>query len=92
MACVIQLLAPAHWTGIVSSTEDNRYLMDCDPATMSGEAWKIPRTADIKQAKQFDDAGDAIEFWRTQSRVNPIREGGKPNRPLTAFSVEIVQV
>lgn len=48
-------------------------------------------THDITKAKKFRDPGEALGFWRTQSKVKPIREDGKPNRPFTASTVEILQ-
>lgn len=39
-------------------------------------------------AMRFDGFREAMEAWRTQSTVRPLRDDGKPNRPLTAFTVE----
>lgn len=44
-------------------------------------------THDPKRAWHFDSAADAMELWRT---AHGTREDGKPNRPLTAWTVEIV--
>ena len=41
-------------------------------------------------ALRFPNGGAALECWRTQSVLHPLRADGLPNRPLTAFSVEIV--
>lgn len=49
-------------------------------------------TADEKKAKRFRDMAEAMEFWKTQSKVRPVRQDGEPNRPLTASSVEIVKL
>lgn len=49
-------------------------------------------TADIVQAMRFDSFRAAMEAWRTQSTVQPLRPDGKPNRPLTAFSVQPMEV
>ena len=46
-------------------------------------------TADISKALKFPTAGDAILFWKTTSKGYPRRPDGKPNRPLTALTVEI---
>jgi hypothetical protein len=40
-----------------------------------------------EKALRFADLGAAFEAWKTQSKRRPIREDGKPNRPLTAFSI-----
>lgn len=45
-------------------------------------------TVSVGQAMKFADLIEAVETWRTQSVVRPLRADGQPNRPLTAFSVE----
>lgn len=40
-------------------------------------------------ALRFDSQAEAFECWQRQSTVRPLREDGKPNRPLTAYTVEI---
>jgi hypothetical protein len=49
-------------------------------------------TDDPDDALQFDDSGAAFVFYRQQSKTVPLREDGRPNRPLTAFTVEIAPV
>ena len=52
---------------------------------------------DIKFSVSKDDAlkfatpREALEYWRRISRTVPIRPDGKPNRPLTAFTIELVR-
>jgi hypothetical protein len=41
-------------------------------------------------AMRFPSGAAALACWQTQSTRHPLRADGKPNRPLTAFSVEIV--
>ncbi len=45
-------------------------------------------TPDIEQATKFEGV-DAFVLWRTPDPRAPVRDDGKPNRPLTAFTVEI---
>lgn len=45
-----------------------------------------------ENAKRFDDFGAAVAFWRQTSRTVPERPDGKPNRPLTAFTVTMEHV
>lgn len=47
---------------------------------------------DVARAKRFGGAGDAFSFLRTQSTVCPLRPDGKPNRPLLAFTTEIMRL
>lgn len=44
------------------------------------------------QALRFDSMQEAWAFWQQQSTVKPLREDGQPNRPLTAFTVEVCEV
>jgi hypothetical protein len=46
-------------------------------------------TPDIAKAMRFKDQVDAWEMWRTSIGTRP---DGKPDRPLTAFSVSIVLI
>lgn len=49
-------------------------------------------TTDPRLARRFNSALDVLELWRTQSRTRPLRPDGKPNRPLTAYTVEPCRV
>lgn len=42
----------------------------------------------IANALTFANTADAFECWRLQSETHPIRADGKPNRPLTALTVQ----
>jgi len=47
-------------------------------------------TLDPKQAKLFESQVDAFSAWTTTSEIKPWREhDGKPNRPLTAFTITV---
>jgi len=52
-----------------------------------GAAWWTP---DLAKAHRFADAAEAMTVYRSQSRTRPIRQDGRPNRPLTAYTVEVV--
>lgn len=49
-------------------------------------------SADIAKAKRFADFAEAMEFWKTVSKVRPVRSDGRPNRPLTALTVTFDKV
>ncbi len=49
-------------------------------------------TNDQKLALHFDTMEDALECWRKQSRVKPLRNDGMPNRPLTALTVSFQNI
>jgi hypothetical protein len=44
-------------------------------------------TAKLDEAMVFGNAVEAISFYRTQSKVTPLRPDGRANLPLTVFSV-----
>lgn len=48
-------------------------------------------TTDPAKAMRFPDAARALTYWRRQSTVAPLRADGHPNRPLTAYTVEIAE-
>ena len=43
-------------------------------------------TRHLALAKTFGSKQEAIDYYMQTSKVRPIREDGKPNRPLTCFS------
>lgn len=59
-----------------------------DPSSPDGRG-DLLVTPDIANAKVFASVTDAIALYRAQSETVPLRPDGKPNRPLTAFTVEI---
>lgn len=63
------------------------FLEFSDPDARNGlgeDRW----TRDLAKAKRFDAFKDAMNCWMAQSTVRPFRDDGKPNRPLTAYSVQ----
>jgi hypothetical protein len=72
-------------------SDGGRYLAGFDQDAFDGRGlaeW----TTDIRQAIPFAGPKDAIEMWRRQSTVRPLRDDGKPNRPLTAHSITFVEI
>lgn len=49
-------------------------------------------TRDRDQALCFLSAKDAMEAWRAVPANRPLRPDGCPNRPLTAFTMEIKEL
>ena len=47
---------------------------------------------DPKRAMRFASYADAMECWKQRSARTPWRPDGKPNRPMAAFTVEIVRL
>lgn len=46
-------------------------------------------TEDVTKALQFDDAGAAFLLYQAQSKIRPLRPDGRPNKPLTAYTVSV---
>lgn len=73
------------------------WVQEYDPdvrAIEPNDRWPYPTgmlvsTDDPADARRFDTFAEAVECWRQQSTVSPFRPDGLPNRPLTAFTVEI---
>jgi hypothetical protein len=64
------------------------YLVSAD-VDAHGGLGQVAWSRNPAKAKSFASTAEAFEFWRSQSTVRPLREDGKPNRPMTAFSVQI---
>jgi hypothetical protein len=62
-----------------------QFLKSFDPQTGFSE-W----TFEMSDAMQFATQAEAWDTWRTVHAKDPVRSwDGQPNRPLTAFTVEI---
>jgi hypothetical protein len=70
---------------------DGKYVRTYDPDYGDGLG-RVWGTDDPSDAILFESVGKALEFWRQPSTVKPLREDGNPNRPLTAFTIEMVPV
>ena len=69
---------------------DHTWLREYDPDAHGGRG-VIRGTKNRAEAMQFAEAGDAMKLWRAQSRVRPLRPDGRPNRPLTAYTIEVCE-
>ena len=70
------------------SRYEGMYLKAYDPDGREGMG-HIEWTPNRWEAMQFTQAFGALDTWRRQSTVHPLRPDGKPNRPLTAYSIVI---
>lgn len=68
-----------------------QYLESADVDADNGYG-SLELTSDLEKAMKFPSTLDALQFWRRQSSVRPLRPDGKPNRPLTAFHAMIEKV
>lgn len=68
---------------------DGEYVAAYDPTYVHPEGYDggiLEVCQERDEALQFPDAMAALECWKQSYGM---REDGKPNRPLTAFSVEV---
>lgn len=68
---------------------DGCWLKSYDPDAREGRG-EVVGTRLREEALVFADPGQALACWRRASTVMPLRPDGKPNRPLSAFTVEIL--
>jgi len=77
---------------------DGQYLVDYEVDTPSIDSRgrqmdiHLVTTPDIQKAKRFKSLLELRDEWARVSKLNPQRSDGKPNRPLTAFTIEPVIV
>ena len=84
-------------TGIVRNLADDSrkamhigdYLQAYDPEFMNG-AGLATWTTNPEHALLFTTKTQAMDLWKTVPRSKPRRADGEPNRPLTAYSVEVL--
>ena len=85
MTIVIRIIANA--AGL-PCPDAGRYVRDMDFNAYNGIG-HLQTTPQRAKALQFDSIVDAYAYYGRQSKVNPIRPDGKPNRPLTAYTISI---
>ena len=66
---------------------DGQYLKAFDFEAHDGQGL-IDMTPDIQQAIQFADLAEAMIFCRRSPQCRPLRDDGRPNRPLTSTTWE----
>jgi hypothetical protein len=67
------------------------FIVECDFDAHNGMGAIVISNSPTK-ARRFEDFASAVEYWRTPSKVKPIRLDGMPNRPLTALTIEIISL
>lgn len=85
---VLHILGAA---GGQATPDYNRYVASCDVDAFDGRGL-LDTVEKPEDAMVFPDVVSALEYWRRQSTVTPLRPDGEPNRPLTAYHVEVVWI
>ena len=85
----------AHVIRIVSNADgkpsgaEGLYVQEYSPDGYDGRG-DLVLTSHLEGAKRYDSPGAAMADYRRVSTTHPTRPGdGKPNRPLTAWTVEV---
>lgn len=52
---------------------------------------RLEFTRSPRFALRFASPLEAMALWKAQSKTHPLRADGRPNRPVSALSVEITQ-
>lgn len=69
-----------------------QYLESYDPELFDGRG-AMRWTPDLDRAKKFASVEALLEEWKRSPKCHPIRStDGRPNRPLTAFTVSTMKV
>lgn len=87
---VIRLIGAAG-NSTVAGGPDSGWLKDYAPEHHGGLG-EIFITQDPREAMRFPSTNAAFECYRAIPRTRPVRPDGKPNRPLTAWSIEIMSL
>jgi hypothetical protein len=89
MRFVLRIVGLAGYVHVADeATAIGQWVKSFDADAFDGRG-DLVTTSRRDEALQFSCPGAAILLWRSRSRVRPLREDGMPNRPLTAFNVEI---
>ena len=75
-----------------ATPHDGLYVASWNPRTENG-VLELSSTDDINRARWFPSMAALLREWRMVSTVEPMRANdGRPNRPLTAVTIEILNV
>lgn len=88
MSTVIRAYGPV--SGVPPYPINGEYLKSYDPEAFDGRG-DVVFTANIAEAMRFDSYMAAMAFARRVPACRPLRGDGKPNMPLTAFTLEILR-
>jgi hypothetical protein len=91
MSFVLKILAVSHGDGSFLPMPEPVYLKSYDIEAHDGRG-SAEWTYDRDGATQFVSLEHAARTWQTQSKIRPLRPDGKPNRPLSAFTVEVEEL
>ncbi len=83
---IVGRVEAVHHDGVTPAGE---YLERYDPEAHGGRG-DVTFTRDIARARVFPDVGAVWECIRTRPKARPTRPDGTANRPLMAFTLQIL--
>lgn len=73
--------------------KEGTYLKDFDNDVRAEyPSGAVNATDDTALAMRFNSPGDVFAAWNSQSKTCPLRPDGRPNKPLTAFTITPVEI
>ena len=72
------------------SPHNGLYLRSVEFDVDANGGCSIETTPDPELAYCFGSTSELLETWRRQSVVRPLRDDQKPNRPMTAWTIETI--
>lgn len=91
MSFVLRILAVSNGEDQHLPMPDSVYLKSYDIEAHDGRG-SADLTSNKNKAVRFVSLNHAVGVWNTQSKIRPLRPDGKPNKPLTAFTVEVEEL
>ncbi len=79
------------WNNELLCPHEGQYVESGDHEAEGGRGY-FTFTKKLKRAKRFSSVKEALEFYRKQSVIKPLRRDGLPNRPLTAMHAEFINL
>lgn len=86
---IIRVAGMATPHGWQEGPNSGKYVASYTPHGHGGRG-KVVLTSDPDLAHRYPSVGAALSAWRETSKTHPVRMDGKPNRPLTAYTVEVM--
>ena len=83
---------------IISGPHAGKYIKNYDahfqPNPLKPQEYSglVEVTSKKEDARTFENAMAAFLFWNQQSNTFPWRADGRPNKPLAAYTMQIVEV
>lgn len=82
---IIQILDdPFHQGGVVG-----KYVADYTPHGNGGMGMLV-LTDNPAEAKSYASPAEGMIAWKEPSKTHPLRADGKPNRPLSAYTITVI--